>query len=89
MGVSNTAGLPNATGYIHRIVFNTHEPWNEAGALSITENTDAWLYSGVGDYWTGTGRINIDLSSSNSIYGKSNTVMPASVNYPVIIYLGK
>ena len=89
IGASNDAGLPNATGYIHRIIFNTHESWKDAGALRITENFDEWLLSGNGGFWTGTGRLNIDLSSSNSIYGNSDTIMPSSINIPVIIYLGK
>ena len=30
-----------------------------------------------------------NASSSNNVYGKSDTIMPMSVNFPTIIYLGK
>ena len=32
--------------------------------------------------------LNFTASNSNKIYGQSNTVMPQSVNYAIIIYLG-
>ena len=33
--------------------------------------------------------LNFTASSSNEIYGQSETVMPASINLPIIIYLGR
>ena len=33
--------------------------------------------------------LELDASSSNAIYGSSSTVMPSSVNAPVILYLGR
>ena len=33
--------------------------------------------------------VSINATLSNSIYGKSNTIMPSSTNIATIIYLGK
>ena len=32
--------------------------------------------------------ITLTAQAANAIYGRSDTVMPASVNLPVIMYLG-
>ena len=32
--------------------------------------------------------LDIDASRSNPLYGSSTTVMPESINLPVILYLG-
>ena len=33
--------------------------------------------------------LNFTASNSNKIFGNSDTVMPASINLPIIIYLGR
>lgn len=86
------AGLPNITGKIEKndtalplsntdyfdfsgalktVVKQTTKPFNEASSSSANRLTG----------------IEIDASSSNSIYGNSDTVQPQSVQYPYYIVL--
>ena len=55
--------------------FQSH--WEAAGSIaSVTKEAGVW------------DRLLIKASRSNPLYGSSTTVMPASVNLPVILYLG-
>lgn len=55
--------------------FQSH--WEAAGSIaSATKEAGVW------------DRLLIKASRSNPLYGSSTTVMPASVNLPVILYLG-
>ena len=93
-GTANTAGLPNITGYaaasdeggvISWPLFGTH-----SGALDTEMRPlSAHLSSVYGALQTTVGGINIDASRSSKIYGNSVTVIPDSINIPIIIYLGK
>ena len=58
---------------------------DSAGAFRVTlaGSTMAYGVDGAGDV-----RLSFDASWSNPIYGASPTVMPASVNLPIILYLG-
>ena len=86
-GRYNAAGLPEIEGAwsgwnIMSIAggenagaFQSH--WEAAGSIaSATKEAGVW------------DRLLIKASRSNPLYGSSTTVMPASVNLPVILYLG-
>lgn len=89
LGASGMAGSYNAPGLPE--IEGTFNPWgimpysSNSGAFVSRENNgthpDA-SNSGGGVLFT------FKASGSNSIYGASSTVMPPSVNIPVIIYLG-
>ena len=86
-GGYNTPGVPNILGSwsgwnIMSIaqggangVFQAH--WEPNGAVALETKT-----AGVWD------NLIIDASNSNPVYGSSQTVMPASIDVPCIIYLG-
>lgn len=86
-GATNPAGLPALTGEASWTRGAGGEPatTNSAGAFRVTlaGSTTTNAVSGAGDV-----RLDFDASWSNPIYGASPTVMPASVNLPVCIYLG-
>ena len=88
-GGYNAPGLPNITGTFG------HFAQQDKG-VTAAECTGAFkslLAGGFGGYGTlykdapFDGCI-LDASLANSIYGASNTVMPASVNLPIVFYLG-
>ena len=86
-GATNPAGLPAVTGEASWTRGAGGEPatTNSAGAFRVTlaGSTTTNAVSGAGDV-----RLDFDASWSNPIYGASPTVMPASVDLPVCLYLG-
>lgn len=89
-GFYNEPGLPELKG-----TFSSSQEWNSY--LTLTSGNNG-VFS-----WTTTRRKNLapgsntnesvhelkfTASQGNSIYGKSSTVMPSSINIPIIIYLG-
>lgn len=82
-GSYNAPGLPEIEG--------TFNPWgimpysSNSGAFVSRENNGTHPDAGNGG---GGVLFTFKASGSNSIYGASSTVMPPSVNIPVIIYLG-
>ncbi|WP_288956935.1 hypothetical protein [uncultured Desulfovibrio sp.] len=83
-GGYNAPGLPNVQGYA---LIHTVKGAGAGGALSFGNFEINQLHTGGAD-WGGVW-LNIDASHSNVIYGASPTVMPPSINIPVIIYLGR
>ena len=85
-GGYNAPGLPDITGYlpIGHARLDTSPPY---GAISLdiikTENYGETNPGGK------SATIRFSASRSNSIYGAASTVMPPSVNIPVILYLGR
>ena len=83
-GATNQPGLPNAKGQWggglitarteSGIVFAS-----SLGQANIQGNPSSFLHATIG----------IDLSRGSDIYGNSDTVMPASINQPAILYLGR
>ena len=95
-GGYNAPGLPNITGQATAV-------GNEDGFISPGGNVAAGLVSGAiikglqcthgsamssSNYGKGYA-LGIDASKSNDVYGASSTVMPPSVDIPVILYLGR
>lgn len=98
IGKYNAPGVPGLTGKIQRPAqladdFNFGGEWletSESGALTSTQykinqsiNSAPWAGGSC------LGSIILEASRSNSEYGASNTVMPASTDVPMGIYLGR
>lgn len=79
-GQFNQPGLPNIVGNLQA---TTNSPVD--GAFRRESMIQAGAWNGNGDPW----RTSFDASRCSSIYGTSDTVMPPSVNQPVILYLGR
>ena len=83
-GATNQPGLPNnkgswtggliMSGSQSGIVYATG-----SGQANIQGNPSSFLHATIG----------IDLSRGSDIYGNADTVMPASINQPAILYLGR
>ena len=94
-GTVKTAGLPNITGYASQIgsVYghNYGLRMNDTvfgGALKKGSDTAVgsyWDYPYVGEDHDTISVLDFDASSSNAIYGASNTVQPPSVTMRYII----
>lgn len=71
------AGLPNVSGYVTAPVNST-----SADNSPIFQSNKSGSYFDREEHqggWSQAGRINIDLSRGNSIYGRSTTVQPPAV----------
>ena len=92
-GAHHDAGLPNVTGGgtgANNLTTRYESP-SYVGATMVGSNLEAAgrtfqhiAANGIAVY----GGILLDLSRGNPIYGNSATVMPASVDLPVMMYLG-
>ena len=89
LGASGMAGSYNAPGLPE--IEGTFNPW---GIMPYSSNSGAFVSrenNGTHpDASNGGGGVlfTFKASGSNSIYGASSTVMPPSINIPVIFYLG-
>ena len=73
VGGNLDAGLPNIEGYAQI----PRDVDSENGALYFSNVNGAWASAGEGKHnW---GRLNIDASRANSIYGNAETVQPESI----------
>lgn len=73
VGQNMEAGLPNITGGYQ------HDGWSGYGYYgAVTANTGR-PYTGTGAGGTSSNGFKLDASKSSAIYGRSNTVQPASV----------
>ena len=79
-GGYNEPGLPNIVGGFAR-VFGSGDMY---GAFLNTGGL-----SGLAGSSSTTFRLEFNASKSNPLYGSSATVMPSSVNVPIILYLGR
>ncbi len=83
-GATNQPGLPNAKGqWSGGLIMAGTESGvvfaSSTGQAIIEGNPSYFLHATIG----------IDLSRGSDIYGNSDTVMPASINQPVCLYLGR
>ena len=83
-GKYNAPGLPELTGGFSAYCFNDGDPWHAMTSASSGQNA-LTVGSSNGTRYTA---FTFRASLSNTIYGASSTVMPPSVNLPVILYLG-
>lgn len=73
-GQNIPAGLPNITGSASNVFMNNE--YTSDGALSKTPISNVFNVTTSGGSAHTTGTISFSASSSNSIYGASNTVQP-------------
>lgn len=83
-GSYNAPGLPNIQG---SALLHTVREGSAYGAFAFSSFTINQAHNS-GNGWGGV-NLSLDASRSNAIYGASLTVMPASIDQPVIIYLGR
>ena len=83
-GGFNAPGLPELTGGFSAYCFNDGDPWHAMTSTNSGQNA-LTVGSSNGTRYTA---FTFRASLSNTIYGASSTVMPPSVNLPVILYLG-
>lgn len=83
-GSYKSAGLPNITGHT---VIGTHDDWGQSGALGLSApGTITGVYAPTTlSLKMIDCRLNFNASKSNSIYGASTTVQPASFTTRYII----
>ena len=74
-------GLPNITGYINNI--DGGGGTVNAGGVFVVNNT--WANHGRGTTNSNHSNVDFNASRSSSIYGKSNTVMPANWGLKLIL----
>ena len=76
------AGLPNITGTFGRAATDSYPIFDavnvESGAFTVKRDTKCGFAQNTDNLLRPT-YINFDASKSNSIYGSSNTVQPASI----------
>ena len=83
-GRCNAPGLPELLGGFSAYTFDAGMPWQAITSVDSGMNALTTGSSGGTRYNAFTFRASL----SNTIYGASPTVMPASVNLSVILYLG-
>ena len=86
----NAPGLPNVVGEwsnfnVPIISVPAPLPSGAIRLLNSANGNSTLTTGGTGYIWDG---MSLEASRANFIYGGSDTVMPASVNLPVILYLG-
>ena len=86
-GTHNSAGLPNLHGEF--TLWKTFLADSETHANGVFKKiSGSQAYTTGQEGHTPYKGFDFDASRSNKIYGSSDTVMPASINQPTIIYLG-
>ena len=86
-GGYNAPGLPNISGKLS--IRSSGMP--QVGAFFLSTNAEGMSCGTfVGsDSNTSIDVPMLDASRSSAIYGASTTVMPPSINIPIILYLGR
>ena len=89
-GTANSAGAPELAGTF--AVNNTYDSYlvksaGSNGVFSWTVSNKRHLAEGSSSGGS-LNTLSFSASKGNPIYGNSNTVMPNSINIPIIIYLG-
>lgn len=79
-GIFNQPGLPNITGGWTGDFSSGHY-----GAFSSSQMSSF----GIGNGSYGKMETTMDASRCSPIYGRATTVMPSSINQPIILYLGR
>ena len=83
-GRYNAPGLPELLGGFSAYTYDAGMPWQAITSVDSGMNALTVGSSGGTRYNAFTFRASL----SNAIYGASSTVMPPSINLPVILYLG-
>lgn len=83
-GTYNAPGLPEIEGAFRQLSYNG---FTASGSFYNAGNGTTTNIGGAGSYSLTT--FGFKASRSNGTYGASATVMPPSINMPVILYLGR
>ena len=86
-GAHHDAGLPNITGFLETATTTGQERATGCFVQRVVTQ-GAYLSATVSQMAVYPMDITLTAQAANAIYGRSDTVMPASVNLPVIMYLG-
>ena len=86
-GAHHDAGLPNITGFLETATTTGQERATGCFVQRVVTQ-GAYLSATVSQMAVYPMDITLTAQAVNAIYGRSDTVMPASVNLPVIMYLG-
>lgn len=88
MGKYTAPGLPNLTGYSATAAYWSKSVTPPNGVFTISNRLD-YAFSPIPEGSEATSySLNFAANSGNAIYGASSTVMPASVDITVGLYLG-
>ena len=83
-GGYNAPGLPEIAGTFRQL---SYSGFTTSGCFYNANNGTTTNIGGGGSYILTT--FGFKASRSNATYGTSATVMPSSINIPVILYLGR
>jgi hypothetical protein len=83
-GGYNAPGLPEIAGAFRQL---SYSGFTASGSFYDAGNGTTTNIGGAGGYTLTT--FGFKASRSNATYGTSATVMPSSINIPVILYLGR
>ena len=86
-GAHHDAGLPNITGFLETATTTGQERATGCFVQRVVTQ-GAYLSATVSQMAVYPMDITLTAQAVNAIYGRSTTVMPASVDLPVITYLG-
>ena len=86
-GAHHDAGLPNITGFLETATTTGQERATGCFVQRVVTQ-GAYLSATVSQMAAYPMDITLTAQAVNAIYGRSTTVMPASVDLPVITYLG-
>ena len=86
-GIINEAGIPGYNGVIvpdtgYQVEALSGGPF--AYTTGTAQSTQRTSYSS-----SAPNSISFDMTKISEVYGRSNSVMPESINVPTLIYLGK
>ena len=84
VGSSIAAGLPELEGNAGGYVTSAADKY-ATGVFSSSGNPFGNGSPVAGDH---SRTLIFKASNGNNIFGKSNTVMPSSINIPIVLYLG-
>ena len=84
-GTTNIPGLPNIYGGISDLA--TWPQWAN-GPFSFTTSGYYVEAAPAEGHYCQSAMIVFDGHAANDIYGASQTVMPSSINLPIVLYMG-
>ncbi len=85
-GTYNHAGVPEISGQMDGGGY--YQNAEGIGALYPSNAQPEYIMSAASGFSMFNAKINILASRSSSVYGASQTVMPSSINLPIVLYMG-
>ena len=88
-GAYSPAGLPDLAGSLTAQTNGASPIYVGSGAFSVNGNSSYVPQGNTGSGAKGSLTMSFAASAYNQIFGGADTVMPSSVNQPLVIYLGR